>query len=404
MGGLQCGLSRVRFALRAVFLVSMGRKGVSGAGGYFMGYYTIWLAPVKNYFVPFWEFGKQADELLRQNIRNSTNAEVANGTPRVGMSQMLKTTCIILLAASPLTAQSLQQVHSGPTEEPRNVTFCDLGKDPAALNHELVRLTAFVMHGFEDFTLADPSCPELPNYFSVWLTFGGKAQSSTPYCCPGENGQTTRPESLVIEGTQIPLVADTTFESFTTLLKREPDTTVRVTLVGRFFSGEKETVRGSIHWHGFGHMGCCSLLAIQGVEAFEPHSRSDVDYSAEAGWYEKGGCDSDSLRYLRHVSISFANKEIKQVIAEQRLADSGARAWAFDDPMRVAAESLKLLYSKQVPVLQKVRSTPTREVFRWKNAKKSTIVVVTRPYWLSFYAKTNSVAWVSTTVKEGECR
>src|SRR5882762_8369285 len=32
-------------------------KGVSGAGGYFMGYYTIWLAPVKKNFVPFWELG-----------------------------------------------------------------------------------------------------------------------------------------------------------------------------------------------------------------------------------------------------------------------------------------------------------------------------------------------------------
>src|SRR3979411_394969 len=30
-------------------------KGVSGAGGYIMGYYTIWLAPVKKFLAPFWE-------------------------------------------------------------------------------------------------------------------------------------------------------------------------------------------------------------------------------------------------------------------------------------------------------------------------------------------------------------
>src|SRR5579859_1773409 len=313
---------------------------------------------------------------------------------------MLKALCILLVVASPATAQSLQPVQAEPPQEARNVTFCDLGKDPAALNHELVRLTAFVTHGFEDFTLADPGCPEMSNHFSVWLTFGGKAQSNTTYCCPGESAQATRHESLAIEGKQIPLVADATFESFTSLLKREPDTTVRATLAGRFFSGEKETLRGSIYWRGFGHMGCCSLLAIQRVEAFEPHTRTDVDYSAEAGWYEKGGCDSGSLRYLRHVSVSFADKEIGQAIVEQRLADSGVRVWAFDDPLRVAVESLKPLYTRHVPVLQKVRGTPTREVFRWKNGKKSTIIVVTRPYWLSFYAKTNSVAWVSTTVKE----
>jgi hypothetical protein len=40
--------------LQADFLGSAARKGVSGPGGYFMGYYTIWLAPVKDFFVPFW--------------------------------------------------------------------------------------------------------------------------------------------------------------------------------------------------------------------------------------------------------------------------------------------------------------------------------------------------------------
>jgi hypothetical protein len=31
---------------------SAARKGVSGAGEYFMGYYTIWLASVKDFFHP----------------------------------------------------------------------------------------------------------------------------------------------------------------------------------------------------------------------------------------------------------------------------------------------------------------------------------------------------------------
>ena len=32
------------------------------------------------------------------------------------------------------------------------------------------------------------------------------------------------------------------------------------------------------------------------------------------------------------------------------------------------------------------------------------VVVVTRPYWLSFYAASDSVAWVSTMIKEAECK
>ena len=41
--------------LRMVFLGNVGGKGVSGAGEYFMGYYTIWLAPVKSFFCPVLE-------------------------------------------------------------------------------------------------------------------------------------------------------------------------------------------------------------------------------------------------------------------------------------------------------------------------------------------------------------
>ena len=41
--------------LRAVFLGNAGGKGVRWLVGYFMGYYTIWLALVKRIFVPFWE-------------------------------------------------------------------------------------------------------------------------------------------------------------------------------------------------------------------------------------------------------------------------------------------------------------------------------------------------------------
>ena len=40
-----------RILLKMTFRGNVERKGVSGAGGYFMGYYTIWLAPVKGVFL-----------------------------------------------------------------------------------------------------------------------------------------------------------------------------------------------------------------------------------------------------------------------------------------------------------------------------------------------------------------
>ena len=72
------------------------------------------------------------------------------------------------------------------TLKPREITNCDLSRNPAAYNHELVRLSAFVTHGFEDFHFVDPTC-NTPG-FSLWVMYGGKAETDISYCCPGEAG------------------------------------------------------------------------------------------------------------------------------------------------------------------------------------------------------------------------
>jgi hypothetical protein len=318
------------------------------------------------------------------------------------MTDLLKLLFALSIGAFPVFAQSVEP-SSDAAVEPRSVTYCDLAKDPATYNRELVRLTAFVTHGFEDFHIAEPNCPNPPEHFCIWVMYGGKAESNTVYCCPGEASRETRPEALTVERIQVPLVSDVVFQQFTDLLKKEEDTTVRVTVLGRFFSGKKQTVNGPTFWGGYGHLGCCSLFVIQRVESFEPHTRSDVDYTAEAGWYEKEGCKSDGGRWLRHVSIPYSDGAAAQAIAEQELADSGVEAWAFSDPQRVAIESLKPFYGDRVPTLRNVKQAPARHVFQWMDGKKSVVVVVTRPYWLSFYSKSGSVAWVSTTIKETDC-
>jgi hypothetical protein len=233
--------------------------------------------------------------------------------------------------------------------------------------------------------------------------YGGKAQSDTAYCCPGERAK-ARPEPLTVEGVQIPLVDDLTFRKFADLLKKEQDTTVRLTALGRFFSGEKRTIKGSTSWGGAGHMGCCSLFVIERVESFEAHTRTDLDYTAEAGWYEKEGCKFGALRDQSHVSIAYPDDATEQAIAQQRKADNGEAAWAFRDPQRAAVESLKSLYDGQIPVLRIVKKTSARQVFRWKNGKTQVVVVVTRPYWLSLYSTSGSVVCVATMVKEASCR
>lgn len=282
------------------------------------------------------------------------------------------------------------------------MTFCELAKDPALYNLELIRVTAFVTYAFENFSLDEPSCPAFPNRFAVWVMYGGKAQSGAIYCCPGEGANETRSKTLRVEGIEVPLIEDLVFQRLTDLLKKESDTTVRVTVVGRFFLGRKDTLGGSQSWGGYGHLGCCSLFAIQRVEQFEPHTRNDVDYTAEAGWYEDEGCSADSLLWLRHISLAYG-EGTEQAITEQALANTGERAWALSDPHRVALESLKPFYKDRTPLLRKVKGTPVRQVFRWRDGKKSVIVVVIRPYWLTFHSKSGKVAWVATTIKEAHC-
>jgi hypothetical protein len=106
-----------------------------------------------------------------------------------GMKHLLKALLTLVIGAFPILAQtSTSSENDNP--KPQEVTYCELSRDPAAYNHELVRLTAFVTHGFEDFHVAQPVCPT--QHFSVWLMYGGKAESNTVYCCPGEGGREIR--------------------------------------------------------------------------------------------------------------------------------------------------------------------------------------------------------------------
>ena len=311
---------------------------------------------------------------------------------------------LALVLCAVLLPSAAQRPLSAPAQVPdaRDVTFCQLASDPAAYNAQLVRLTAFVTHGFEDFHISQPDCPKLPYEFSVWVEYGGTERSNTIYCYPGESAGGTRSEPLTVNGIQIPLVNDVVFQQFTDLLKKEADTTVHATLVGRFFSGREENHGGPTYWAGFGHVGCCSLFVVERVEQFAPHTRNDLDYTSEAGWYEKEGCKSTSMKYINHVSLP--DDGTQQTIAEQKLADDGARSWAFNEPERVAVDSLKPFFKHRSPVLHAVKKTPVRQVFRWRSGKESIVITVIRPYWLSFYAKSSSVAWVSTDINESSCQ
>jgi len=287
-------------------------------------------------------------------------------------------------------------------QQVEKVTLCRLQEDPAAYNHKLIELTGFVSHGFEDFGLFDPSCPARSesSQTSVWLEYGGKASSNTMYCC-GVTPSRTRPKQLVVEKIPVTLLDDDVFRRFDEMIQRPRGSTVHATLVGRFFAGELVKWPAGSLWGGYGHMGCCSLLAIERVVSVDPQDREDLDYesSADQPNLQRAGC---GYKFLTR-DLSF-----KDLLEEQRRAEEGARAWAFEDPRRVASEALARfanLDDKLLARLTETRRAQGRVVFRIIQGEKqpSYMVVVNRPYVLSFYAKEKRVAWVVYAAYESSC-
>ncbi len=289
-------------------------------------------------------------------------------------------------------------------EDPQRVPVCQLKAHPSAYNHKLIEVEGFVSHDFEDFTLFDPACPDWP---AVWLEYGGKMESGTTYCCGRTAGRSRRQE-LNVEDILIPLVRDSLFRQFDKEIQppfRSGDfgSIVHATLIGRFFAGREELFgNGEPFWDAYGHMGCCSLLAIQKVKSVSPQDRDDLDYGAsyDQPAAERVGCGFEDLAHGERSGDS---------IRAQQRADRGEEAWAFQEPRRVASDALIRLAKIQTagPLsLKETRRSEGRIVYEWRESSESFpfMVVVSRPFWVSFYAHDpKRVAWVAIAVYRFSC-
>jgi hypothetical protein len=288
-------------------------------------------------------------------------------------------------------------------EEPVKVSVCQLQADPAAYSHKLVEVEGFVSHDFEDFSLFEPGCGDL---MGIWLEYGGTAKSDTTYCC-GPTAGKTRPNELEVEGIPISLVDDDSFKQFNREIQPpfrsgSFGSVAHATLVGRFFSGRKEqAVDGKPYWDGYGHMGCCSLLAVQEVRSVAPQDRDDLDYGASADQPDEGevGC---GFRFM--TEIWPLDDEIKA----QQQADHNPTI-AFDNPERVASDflvaQLKPNASQQIHLAEK-RKAQGRVVYEWNPPGKahSYMVVVSKPFLLTFYAHDpKRIAWVVIAAYDSSC-
>lgn len=284
------------------------------------------------------------------------------------------------------------------SEEPARVTVCQLQSGPATYDKKLIEVTGFFSSGFENFSLFDPGCPSGQ---VTWLEYGGTTASGTIYCC-GVDPNRDRPATAIVEGIPVPLIADKQFREFDKLIHQPPDRVTRATVVGRFFAGREERIGGAVLWSGYGHMGCCSLLVIQQVVSVDRRNRADLDFRASSDLpnIEEVGC---GFRYLLH------SRWGAEALNGQQQADSGDRGWAFNEPRRVAIDVMaRIPRIDPVPVagIRQIRKAQGRLIYEWKaeGSRKSYTVVVSRPYWLSFYAKNEAkVAWVVIGAYESSC-
>lgn len=287
-------------------------------------------------------------------------------------------------------------------EQPGRVGLCQVKSDPAAYNHELLEITGFVSHAFEDFTLFDPTCPSWP---ALWLEYGGKSKSGTMYCC-GVTADRHRPKELAVESIPIPLTEDDQFHEFDKLIQPpfrsgRHGAIVHATLVGRFFAGQQMHYPKGISWGGYGHMGCCSLFAIQEIKSVSPQDRDDLDYGASPDQPDIGktGC---GYRFL-------TLQPEGDLIKAQQEAELDQQDWVFDDPQHVASDAIARLVNidaKSIIRLNEKRKVQGRIVYEWRPTGKAEtyMVVVSRPYWLSFYAHDpKRVVWVVVVAYVSSC-
>jgi hypothetical protein len=61
--------------------------------------------------------------------------------------------------------------------------------------------------------------------------------------------------------------------------------------------------------------------------------------------------------------------------------------WPWSIALRVALESLREEYGTTAKSLRVLKNTPARQVFQLREGRRSLVAVVTRPYWLSFFAR-----------------
>lgn len=171
----------------------------------------------------------------------------------------LKTWALPLLAILMLGVARAENVET--------VTLCEIATDPQRYDHHLVRVTGTFFHGFEYFSISASTCQA--RHVRFWLEYGGSLGSETAFAGV-PSSERYRKASLVVEDIPTALVRDAKFRRFDRIVHQRKAHSGQVTVIARYFSGDREQSGDDYWWGGYGHLFGFSLLVIQQVLAVKP--------------------------------------------------------------------------------------------------------------------------------------
>lgn len=298
---------------------------------------------------------------------------------------------VILGLAAPLRLRA--------QERPFDVTPCQLVAHPEKYNEGMVMVEGILTYSSQDFSLHSAECGD--QHGQIWLEFGGDVGDPTSAAKrqPGTN--------VKVEGGEISLTRDKDFDRLQAMLRKigasGEKKMLRVTLTGKFFSGKPAKLPdGNVRYHGYGYMGCCSLLVIERVESVGAELEDAVDFGPLLVPTDNTGFPKTCVT----TSLPVPSREDEDKLQRLSLRDEYRY---LHDPEEVAARTITETAGLSTPLpvdkLEVFADFPSSKTYSWDSPEGAILNVrVSRPYWL--LATTNSgdmVIWVPTEITRTAC-
>lgn len=233
------------------------------------------------------------------------------------------------------------------------VGVCSLQEKPWQFHTKQLVVEGFVFSGFESFTIQDPACrAEL----GIWLEY---AKSG--------------------------LISNEAWRRLQQVIQRHGSVMVKARMRGRFLAGANGQLKG------YGHLGCCSLFAVEEVLAVDDEQSEEWDYAAgprgATRMPQKSGC-----RFQE--SLKVWNWGAK-MLEEQRAVEQAGASWVYTDPQRVAQRALEqFVPGNRGGGLALDYSGPGRREFSWRGPREGSArnirtirLILSKPRWLSYFAQ-----------------